>query len=578
MQQQVSMHNADVAAAFEEMAELLAIRGENPFRIRAYERAAQVIRGWSQPLSALHGTQALDDLPGIGPDLAGKISELLHTGRMRALSQLRRQVPAGLRELLRLPGLGPVRVRALHRQLGIRDLHDLRRQLRAGGVSTVRGFGPALITRLQAGLERQQSTPMRWSWTDAAEYAEPLRAYLLAQTGITRVEIAGSFRRGRETVGDLDFVVCAAAGTDLAALLRGYGDLKAVLEAGPTRCTIVLRNGLQADFRLMAPGSLGAALHYFTGSRDHNLRLRRRAQERGLKLNEYGLFRGRTQLAGDSEQSVFDALGLPWIAPQLREDRGEIEAAEQHRLPKLVTREHLQGDLHAHTTATDGREPLERMVAAARTQGLKYLAITDHSQYLGAVHGLDARRLARQMDRIDALNATLKGFVILKGIEVDILKDGSLALPDAALSKLDLVVAAVHSHFDLTEAQQTARVLRALERPFLSILAHPTGRLLGQRSPYPIDMARIIAAARARPCYLELNAQPSRLDLNDVLCRAAREAGVLISIASDAHRGADFSDLDGGIRQARRGWLSAADVLNSRPIEPLRRLLARTRR
>jgi len=570
-------HNEEVAAAFDEMAELLAIRGENPFRVRAYQRAAQVVRGLARPLGQLQREQGLDELPGIGADLAAKIDELLRTRKLRALEQLRRHVPTGLRELLRLPGLGAVRVRALNSQLGIRGTDDLRQALTTGRLATLRGFGPVLRRRLQAALAPRTSAPTRWLWSAAAQYAEPLRGYLQSIDGIEQVEIAGSYRRGRDTVGDLDLVVCARSGIDLAAVLRRYGDLQTLAVAGPTRCTAILRNGMQADLQLVRKENLGAALAYFTGSRDHNVHLRRRAQERGMKLNEYGLFRGRRRRAGATEQEVFAALGLPWIAPELREDRGEIEAAERNALPQLVTLKDLQGDLHAHTDASDGRESLEAMVSAARARGLKFLAITDHSRYLGMVHGLDAGRLSRQIDAIDALNAGLKDFVVLKGIEVDILEDGRLALPSEVLRRLDVVAAAIHSHFGLSEASQTTRILRALENPHVSILAHPTGRLLGDRAPYAFDFSKVLAAARARPCYLELNAQPTRLDLDDVMCHAAREHGVLVSIASDAHSGSELADLAHGIRQARRGWLSAGDVLNARPAAQVRALLARTK-
>lgn len=571
------VHNEDVAAAFDEMSELLAIRGENPFRIRAYQRAAQLVRTLPRPIAEYQGTKELDELPGIGADLAGKIEELLRTGKLAALEQLRLQVPVGLRELLGLPGLGPVRVRALNSKLDICGVDDLRHALAAGKLSELRGFGPALCQRLQQALATPQPAQARWPWSIAAQYAQPLRDYLASVPGVTHVEIAGSYRRGRDTVGDLDLVVCGARGLDLAGALREYADLRQLVAAGPTRCTVVLRNGLQADLRLVRNESLGSALNYFTGSRDHNVRLRRRAQERGLKLNEYGLFRGRERIAGATEKGVFAALGLPWIAPELREDRGEIEAAERHELPKLIELTDLRGDLHAHTDASDGREPLSRMVSAAQALGLKFMAITDHSRHIGVVHGLDAGRLSRQIDTIDALNEKLHDFVVLKGAEVDILEDGSLALPDSILSKLDVVVVAIHTHFGLSEAKQTSRVLRAFERPYVSILAHPTGRLIGERPPYAIDVAKVLAAARARPCYLELNAQPARVDLDDVMCKAAREQGVLVSIGSDAHAGVELADLQNGVRQARRGWLTCADVLNARPLAQVRKLLARTR-
>jgi DNA polymerase (family 10) len=570
--------NEEVAAAFDEMAELLSIRGENAFRIRAYQRAAQVIRTLPQALSELRGAKAFDELPGIGPDLAGKIEEILKTGRLRVLEQLRRQVPQGLRELLQLPTLGPVRVRALNAQLGVQDIDDLRKVLESGRLERVRGFGPVLRSRLQKALAtRKPATPKRWLWSAAAGYANALREYLLSVDGIEKVEIAGSYRRGRDTVGDLDVVIGGRAGIDLTGALHRYGEIRQLNAAGPTLCTAILRNGLQADLRLVRQRSFGSALHYFTGSREHNIRLRRRAQERGLKLNEYGLFRGRDRIAGNTEESIFAALDLPWIPPELRENRGEIEAAERHELPKLIELGDLRGDLHVHTDASDGRESLATMVAAARARGLGYIAITDHSRYLGMVRGLDPARLAHQMETIDAFNAAHPDFTVLKGTEVDILEDGRLALPDDVLGRLDVVVMAIHSHFNLSEAKQTARVLRAMEHPYVSILAHPTGRLLGEREPYALDFAKVLAAARARPCYVELNAQPTRLDADEVLVKSARDHGVLVSIASDAHAGAELGNLAHGVRQARRGWLAAKDVLNTRSLREVRQLLGRTR-
>jgi len=571
----MSVHNEDIAAAFEEMADLLAIQGGNPFRIRAYQLAAQVVRGLPRELASMNGAGEYEKLPGIGADLAGKIAELVRTGELGALRQLRRQVPTGLRELLSLPGLGPVRVRALKSGLRIRNRADLERALAAGRLTRLRGFGPALQERLRAALAGApvEGAPKRLLRSVAAQYAEPLRGYLQSLPGVSAVEIAGSYRRGRDTVGDLDVLVAARTAAPTFKALRQYADLRALTAAGTTKATGVLRNGLQVDVRVVPPPSFGAALHYFTGSRDHNIRLRRRAQERGYKLSEYGLFRGGRRAAGATEAQLFGTLGLAWIAPELREDRGEIEAAEHGALPRLIERADLQGDLHVHTDASDGREPLEAMVAAARLRKLRYVAITDHAQHLGIVHGLDAGRLARQAEAIDALNEKLDDIVVLKGAEVDILQDGRLALPDAVLARLDVVIIAIHSYFDKPEAQQTARVLRALERPYVTLLAHPSGRLLGERPPCALDFERIIAAARERGCCLEVNGQPTRLDLDDVHVKAARDAGVLLSLASDAHAAEQLDCLEGAVLQARRGWVRKEDVLNARPLGELRALL-----
>jgi DNA polymerase (family 10) len=571
----MTLHNEDVASAFDEMADLLAIRGENAFRIRAYRRAAQVVRGLTRNLAQMGGAPEFDALPGIGADLAGKIAELLKTGRLAALERLRRQVPAGLRELLKLPGLGPSRVRALHASLGVGGIADLRRALAGGRLPTIPGFGKALEARLRAAVAADAATGStgRLALSVASQYAEPLRAFLQSVRGVSQVEIAGSYRRGRETVGDLDAVVCAPRTVNLTAALKRFGDLRELTASGGTKITGMLRNGLQVDIRVVPPESFGAAVYYFTGSRDHNIRLRRRAQERGCKLNEYGLYRGNQRIAGASEQELLAALDLPWIAPELREDRGEIEAAGKRALPVLVQRGDLQGDLHLHTDASDGQDSLEKMAAAARARGLRYVAITDHSKYLGIVHGLSADRLARQIDAIEALNAKSRELVILKGAEVDILEDGSLALPDSMLRRLDVVVIAIHSHFDLRVASQTRRLLRALERPYVSILAHPSGRLLGERPAYAFDFERVLEAVRARGCFLEINAQPQRLDLDDLSVKAARDRGVLLSIASDAHSAGQLDFLSAGVRQAQRGWATKQDILNTRPIRELRTLL-----
>ncbi len=573
----VAAHNEEVASAFDEMADLLSIRAENVFRIRAYRRAAQIIRGLPRELAEMHGTEEFDALPGIGADLAGKIEELLRTGQLNALEKLRRQVPQGVWELLSLPALGPVRVRALFTKLHVRGIDSLRRALADGRLSSVRGFGPKILEELTHALkERKDNPPQRVPLSVATQYAKSLKTFLESVPGVTRVEIAGSYRRGRDTVGDLDVLVCATQDAAPILALKRYGELRKLTAAGATKASGILRSGLQLDVRVLESESFGAALHYFTGSRDHNIHIRRRAQERGCKLNEYGLFRGNHRIAGATEEDLFSALGLPWIPPELREDRGEIEAAERRALPKLIETSDLRGDLHVHTNASDGNDSLKKMIAAAQARGFQYIAITDHSKYVGVTHGLDAARLSRQMDSIDALNETLSGFAILKGAEVDILPDGSLALPDSVLRRLDVVVIAVHTQLGLSEAKQTARLLRALERPCVSILAHPFGRLLGERAPYALDFERVLTAVHDRPCYLEINAQPLRLDLDDLHAKAARDREILLSIASDAHSGDQLGYLENGVRQARRAWITRNDVLNTRPLAELRALLRRT--
>jgi DNA polymerase (family 10) len=397
-----------------------------------------------------------------------------------------------------------------------------------------------------------------------------------AVRGLKKVDVAGSYRRGRETIGDIDLVATTANAAAAIKAFVSYPDVAQVTAEGSTRATVILRGGVQADLRVVAPESYGAALYYFTGSKAHNIAVRLRAQRRGLKVNEYGVFKGDRRIAGETEDSVFAAVGLPYIPPELREDRGEIDAAEKKSLPSLVRRADLCGDLHSHTKASDGQDSLADMAAAAQANGLQYLAITEHTRRLTVAHGLDSRGLGRLCEAIDRLNEKMGGCTVLKGIEVDILEDGRLDLTDTALGELDLVVAAVHSHFELPAPKQTARILRAMDHKHFSILAHPTGRLLGQREMSRFDVDRIIGAAKDRGCFLEINSQPDRLDLADVYCRTAKAAGVLLSIGSDAHSTAQLDFLEFGVLQARRGWLEKSDILNSRPLQRLRPLLART--
>lgn len=573
------IHNAEIAEAFEEIGDLLSIEGENPFRIRAYRRAARVVRSLPGELAEIGDPSEYHALPGIGKDLATKIAELVDTGRLAVLERLRRKVSPGARELLSLPGMGPVRVRAVMTELHITDRDELKRAIAAGRLRKVRGFGPVLEKRLRDALSVKEVAEIakRLPLSVARQYAEPLRQYLASVPGVTRVEIAGSYRRGRDTVGDLDMLVCAPAGMSVSSTLERYPDLRELTGSGMTKASGVLRNGLPVDVRVVLKQSFGAALQYLTGSKEHSIHLRRRAQERGLKLSEYGLYRGQSRLAGETEESVYAALGLSWVPPELREDRGEVEAAGEGVLPRLIERADLRGDLHVHSDATDGQDSLEDTMAAARAQNLSYIAITDHAKYLGIVRGLDADRLARQCEAIDALNEKLPGLTVLKGAEVDVLEDGHLALPDAVLKELDVIVIAVHSHFELPEAKQTTRLLRALERPFVSILAHPSGRLLGERAAVAIDFDRLLDAVHDRGCFLEVNGQPLRLDLDDFHVKAARDRGILLSLASDAHSIDQFANLEGAVRQGRRGWARREDVVNTRPLEELRSLLRRMR-
>lgn len=570
------LHNADIAAIFGEIADLLEIEDANPFRIRAYRRAAQVLGELGRDLrQMLADGEDLTALPGIGDDLAAKIREIVETGHCAQLDRLHGELPPAIAELLHIPGLGSKRVRALWHDLDVQTTEQLCRAARDGRIRALPGFGEKTERRIREAAEAHLARERRFKLATAAQYADGMVAYLRRVEGVERVDVAGSFRRMRETVGDLDILAIAAAGNAVTEAFAAYDEVREVLARGPTRASVVLRCGLQVDLRVVARESYGAALCYFTGSRAHNIALRRGAIAGGLKLNEYGVFRGDQRIAGETEESVYRVLGLAWIPPEMREDRGEIEAARRGQLPQLVRREDLRGDLHAHTRATDGHDSLREMALAARDAGLEYLAITEHSRRLAMVHGLDAAGLARQIDEIDRLNETLTGIRVLKGIEVDILEDGSLDLPDAILARLDVVVGAVHSRFDLPRMRQTERILRAMDSRHFTLLAHPTGRVLDERDPYDVDMPRVIRRARERGCALELNAHPARLDLLDTWCMAARDEGVPVAINSDAHSVRDFDNLRFGVGQARRGWLEAKDVLNTRPLAALRDWLKR---
>lgn len=570
----MTVQNAEIADRFEQLAGLLELEGANAFRVRAYRNAARFIRGHSRSLAELLDEEAdLAELPGIGKDLAGKIATLVRTGRLPLLEQLTARVPAPLLAMTRIEGLGPKRAQALYRALKVRSLEDLARAARSGRIREIPGFGVRTEQLIAERAARAATSERRLRLADAEQVARPLVEYLRRLGGVRQVEVAGSFRRRRETVGDLDVLVGARRGAKVMDHIVRYQEVVEVQAQGTTRATLRLRNDLQVDVRVVPVATFGAALHYFTGSKAHNIAVRRLAMARGLKLNEYGLFRGEQRIGGRTEAEVFKAVGLPVIPPELREDRGEIQAARRKRLPRLVQLEDIRGDLHCHSRATDGRDTIEAMARAAAARGYEYLSINDHSRHVKVAHGLDRRRLLEQVRAIDRLNARLDGIVILKSVEVDILDDGRLDLPDSVLQELDFTVCAIHYGFGYTRARQTDRILRAMDNPHFSILAHPTGRLINAREPYEIDLERVLEGARERGRIMELNAQPDRLDLDDRACRLAKEIGVKVAISTDAHRVADLDLMRFGLDQGRRGWLEAADVVNTRPLAELRRLL-----
>jgi len=570
-------HNDTIAAIFDEIADLLEIQDANPFRVRAYRNAARTVGDLGSDVSAfVQRGMPLTDIPGIGGDLADKIREILDTGGCEFLRRLQHEAPAGVGRLLKVPGLGPRRVKKLWHALNIQSVQQLMQAAQDQRIRELPGFGEKTEHKILEALQRFAGE-RRVKLAVAARLGEALASHLRSTPGVERVEIAGSCRRMRETVGDLDIVVVAQDQARVMDRLARHDDVQEVTASGTTRATVILQSGLQVDVRVIRRESLGAALIYFTGSKAHNIVIRRLAQERGLKINEYGVFRDDEKIAGETEDSVYAAVGLPWIAPELREDRGEIEAAARGELPELIDLRDLRGDLHAHSKAGAGHHSIEEMAQAARERGLEYLAIADHSPRASTAHGLDAVRLAKQCAEIDSLNARMEGITLLKGIEVSILDDGDLDLPESVLAGLDFVVAAVHGGFGLPREKQTARILRALDNPHVNILAHPVA-LDSERETYDVDMLAIMRKARRRGVALEINGHPRRLDLTDVHCRMARDEGVWVAIDSDAHSPLEFDMLRFGIGQARRGWLARDKVINARTLAQLRPLLRRSRR
>ncbi len=571
------VHNAEIAKIFETLADLLEVEGANAFRVRAYRNAARTLRGYPKSMDSLLQEGAdLSELPSIGKDLAGKIATIVETGQLPLLNQVASRTPVALSELMKIEGLGPKRVRTLYKKLKIRSLSDLQRAAERGRIRRLAGFGPKTEQAILRRASRFAGEPQRTPLLEAEDLATPLVAYLRRTEGVHEVEIAGSFRRRRETVGDLDILVTARRGSPVMERLTAYDEVDEIVSVGKTRATVRLRSGMQVDVRVVPRISYGAALYYFTGSKAHNIALRRIAAGKGLKINEYGVFRGDERLAGKTEAEVLKSVGLPFIAPELREDRGEIEAARKRALPKLLKIDDLRGDLHCHTDATDGHHSIREMATAARERGYEYVSINDHSRHVTIAHGLDRKRLLAQIRKIDKLNEQLDGIVVLKSIEVDILEDGSLDLPDELLEQLDFTVCAVHYKFGLSRRKQTERILRAMDNHHFHILAHPTGRLINQRAAYDVDLERLLEGARERGCFLELNAHPERLDLDDRSCQLAKAAGVKIAISTDAHSAGDLDYMRLGVGQARRGWLEPADVINTRKLSALRKLFDRS--
>jgi len=576
------MNNAQIAAKFETLADLLEFQGANSFRIRAYRNAARTIESLSQQISDIlsDSSQKLTDLEGIGKDLAQKCQVLVETGKLPQLEELQKKVPPSVLAMLRIPGLGPKKAAVIYKELGISTLDDLKQACQDERVRALKGFGAKTEQTILSGIDLAATADQRIYWARADKLVQRLREHLESVKGIEKLTFAGSYRRGKETVGDIDILTVADSSDAAMDRLGEFPELQEVIVRGDTKMSIRLESNMQVDLRVVPAKSFGAAMQYFTGSKEHNVKVRGIAKQRGLKINEYGVFQvdddgSETYVAGETEEDVYAALDLPWFPPELRENRVEFKLAETG-LPELITVEDIVGDLHMHTDATDGVNTLEEMVEAAIAKGYQYIAITDHSKRVSMANGLDAERLLEQWKAIDALQTKYDGKIqILKGLECDILEQGGMDLPDDVLEQGDWIIASVHYGQNQSKQQITDRIVGALENPNICIVAHPTGRLINRREAYEVDLDAVFQCAKENRKFVELNANPARLDLNDVYCHAAKELGIPIGINSDGHKIEGLDVMRFGIMQARRAGLTKSDVVNTRPWDDIQKLLGR---
>lgn len=571
------IHNSDVSDILREVADLLEIEGANEFRVRAYRSAAQSIDNLSKDVTELVEEDAdLTEISDIGESIAEKIEEFIETGSLEQLKDIKERTPEDLAELLNIEGLGPEKVSDLHQELGVDSVEDLKEAVEEDEVRELEGFGKKTEEKIEKNIE-QELNEKRTRLDRAEEYAEPLVRYLEELDVIDDIEVAGSYRRKKETVGDLDILVTCSDSKAAMDHFTQFDDVESVIAEGETKSTVRLKNDLQVDMRVVEKESYGSALVYFTGSKAHNIELRERALDYDLKINEYGVFpEGEDEsIAGGTEKEIYDAVDLPFIPPELRENRGEIDAALNDELPDLIEQKDIRGDIHMHTNATDGSASIEEMARAAVELGYEYIAITDHSKRVTVAGGLNEEELRGHMEDIDAVNEQFDDIEILKGIEVDILEDGSLDLSDDVLADLDIVIASLHYKFNLPRDKQTDRYLRALDNPYIQIVGHPTVREINNRDPIEADLDAVMDRALENGVHMELNASPRRLDLNDKNCKAAKEKGLKISINTDAHSTGELKKIRYGIQQARRGWLEKKDVINTRSLKELRKILER---
>ncbi len=577
------MENFEISKVLLQVADLLEVQGANPFRVRAYRNAARFVESYATPVRKLIADEAdLTELPSIGKDMASHLQELVATGKLTALEELTATIPRTLIDVMGLPGVGPKKAKKIWQELGVETVDELEVAAKAGKVATLSGFGEKSQQKILVGIEQFRQHRSRFKISEADQLIAPVLDYLRVCEEVQRLEVAGSYRRRKETVGDIDLLAIASNPKPVMDRFTGYPQTDRVELSGDTRGRIALRSGLEVDLRILAPNSYGAALVYFTGSKEHNIRLRKRAIEKELRLSEYGVFEVIVEsedesvserdpwtgkmVAGLEEKDVYASVGLPWIAPELREDRGEIEAASNDDLPDIIEISDLRGDLQMHSTWSDGKNSIEEMLEGCVAKGYEYFALTDHSKALAMTGGLDAVKLREQWEEIEEVQERHPEIRLLRSQEVDILADGSLDLEDEMLELLDLVVVSVHSRFDLPPAEQTRRIVRALEHPEVDIFAHPTGRIINRRPPYEFDLEEVLHCAKRKNVAVELNAHPERLDLKDTHLMLARDLGVKVVISTDAHRVQHLDLMRYGVDQARRAWLTKTDVLNTLPL------------
>jgi DNA polymerase (family 10) len=561
------MKNKELADLFGKMADILEFKDENPFKISAYRKASRIIGDLTQDIEEIAEGGKLKEVPGIGEGMAQKILEYLKTGKVSKFEEVRKGVSDALIAIMDIPGMGPKTLSMIHKEKGISSLSQLEKAVENGSLVGLPGIGEKKVENIKRGIQLLKQSKGRMNLGIAFPVAKEIVETLREKAGSKKIEWAGSLRRMRENIGDIDILATGPNKEEIVHTFTHLPEVKEVLASGETKASVIVEGGIQIDLRVVEEDSYGAALQYFTGSKGHNIRLRGIAKTKGIKINEYGVFKGEKKVGGKEEEDVYRALGMDWIEPELREDRGEIEAAKEARLPKLVKEPEINGDLHVHSNWSDGTSPIEEIARAAQKRGYQYVAICDHSKSLKITHGLDESRLMKQIEEIDRINEKMKGFQILKGTEVDILNDGRLDLSEKVLEKLDLVVAAVHIGFKQEKEKMTKRIVRALENPFVDVLAHPSGRLLGARDPYEVEIDEVMEAAKQYGKALEINAYFERLDLDDIHCRKAKEMGIPLAIGTDSHHVDQMWMISLGVAVARRGWLETPNILNTLPLK-----------